>query len=227
MSGAPEPDPRAPDRAGPHDGLVAASLRAELPGLGVVSLALPAPRAKRSPKGVREHLAVLSTRFRGGDALALRQRPVPHAYRVAFRHVGLDPDVTRTPVEAAAIERLVQGGFVSRGLLDDALTIALVETGVPLWALDADAVDGALQLRLARNGEQLGAGAGALPLPDGQIVVADARAPLASLFGDPTPARTPARATTRLLLYALRVDGVDRVHVEEALWQCAETLAAA
>jgi DNA/RNA-binding domain of Phe-tRNA-synthetase-like protein len=214
------------DRPTPRDGHVAEQLRAELPGLGVVSLALPAPRAKRSPKGVREHLAVLSTRFRGADALALRQRPVPHAYRVAFRHVGLDPDVTRTPIEAAAIERLVQGGFVSRGLLDDALTIALVETGVPLWALDADALDGELRLRLARGGERLGEGAGALPLPDGQIVVADARAPLAPLFGEPAPDRVPSKATTRLLLYALRVDGVDRVHVEEALWQCAETLAA-
>jgi DNA/RNA-binding domain of Phe-tRNA-synthetase-like protein len=175
---------------------------------------------------VREHLAVLSTRFRGADALALRQRPVPHAYRVAFRHVGLDPDATRTPIEAAAIERLVQGGFVSRGLLDDALTIALVETGVPLWALDADAVHGELSLRLARDGERLGDEPEVPPLPAGRIVVADARAPLAPLFGEPAPDRLPGKGTTRLLLYALRVDGVPLLHVEEALWQCADVLAA-
>jgi len=214
------------ERPAPREGHVAAPLREELPGLGVVSLALPAPAAKRSPQGVREHLAVLSTRFRGADALALRQRPVPHAYRVAFRHVGLDPDLTRTPVEAAAVERLVQGGFVSRGLLDDALTIALVETGVPLWALDADAVEGDLRLRLARDGERLGELPEAAFLPDGQIVVADARATLAPLFGAPAPDRLPHRRTARLLLYALRVEGVPLVHVEEALWQCAETLAA-
>jgi DNA/RNA-binding domain of Phe-tRNA-synthetase-like protein len=215
------------DRATPRDGRVAEPLCAELPGLGVVSLAQPAPRARRSPKGVREHLALLSTRFRGADALALRQRPVPHAYRVAFRHVGLDPDVTRTPIEAAAIERLVQGGFVSRGLLDDALTIALVETGVPLWALDADAVHGDLQLRLADHGDRLGGEPDAIELPAGQIVVADASTPLAPLFGEPSPGRLPSRSTTRLLLYALRVDGVPLVHVQEALWQAAETLAAA
>ena len=187
----PAPDAHASGRAEPRDGWVAEELRAELPGLGIVSLELPAPRAKRSPHGVREHLAMLSTRFRGADALALRQRPVPHAYRVAFRHVGLDPDATRTPIEAAAIERLVQGGFVSRGLLDDALTIALVETGVPLWALDADAVHGELSLRLARAGEQLGDDQEAPPLPDGQIVVADARTPLAPLFGEPAADRAP------------------------------------
>jgi DNA/RNA-binding domain of Phe-tRNA-synthetase-like protein len=215
-----------PDRSTPHDGHVAEELRAELPGLGVVSLELPAPRTRRSPQGVRDHLAMLSTRFRGADALALRQRPVPHAYRVCFRHVGLDPDATHTPVEAAAIERLVQGGFVSRGLLDDALTIALVETGVPMWALDADAVDGELRLRLARTDERLGGDAEAPPLPAGQIVVADSRVPLAPLFGEPATAAGVGRRTTRLLLYALRVDGVPRVHVEEALWQCADALGA-
>ncbi|HEU4701478.1 MAG TPA: hypothetical protein VFS37_03275, partial [Conexibacter sp.] len=141
--------------------------------------------------------------------------------------VGLDPDLTHTPIEAAALERLVQGGFVSRGLLDDALTIALVETGVPLWALDADAVHGDLWLRLARDGERLGEQPEAPYLPDGQIVVADALAPLAPLFGEPAADRLPHRRTTRLLLYALRVDGVPLVHVEEALWQCAEVLAAA
>lgn len=209
----------------PHEGFVAAELRAELPGLGVVWLALPAPAAKRSPSGVREHLAMLSSRFQGAEALALRQRPVPHAYRVAFRHVGLDPDVTRTPIEAAAIERLVQGGFVSRGLLDDALTIALVETGVPLWALDADTVDGEPRLRLAEAGERLGAPPEEIPLPAGQIVVADAGRPLAPLFGEPAADHLPGGRTRRLLLYALRVGGVSTVHVEEALWQCADVLA--
>jgi len=209
------------------DGHVAEELRAELPGLGIVSLELPAPRARRSAKGVRDQLDLLSVRFRGADALALRQRPVPHAYRVCFRHVGLDPDLTRTPVEAAAIERLVQGGFVSRGPLDDALTIALVETGVPLWALDAETVHGALWLRLARAGERLGAEPDAPALPAGQIVVADSHAPLAPLFGEPAPAHAVSRRTTRLLLFALRVDGVPRLHVEEAIWRCAETLAAA
>jgi DNA/RNA-binding domain of Phe-tRNA-synthetase-like protein len=227
MSDRPAMDRSAPEGLAPLDGHVAEPLRAELPGLGIVSLERPAPRARRSPAGVREHLDMLSVRFRGADALALRQRPVPHAYRVAFRHVGLDPDATRTPIEAAAIERLVQGGFVSRGLLDDALTIALVETGVPLWALDADAVQGALWLRLATRGERLRGEAEAPELPHGQIVVADAGTPLAPLFGEPAAGALASRRTTRLLLYALRVDGVPRAHVEEALWQCAETLGAA
>lgn len=214
-------------RAAPQDGAVAAELAEELPGLGLVSLELPAPTASRSPQGVREHLDVLSQRFHGADALALRQRPVPHAYRVAFRHVGLDPDITRTPIEAVAIDRLVHGGFVSRGLPEDALTIALVETGVPLWALDADAVRPPLTLRLTTEAERLAGEADGTALPGGRIVVADARAPLAPLFGDPAPTCAATRRTTRLLLYAIAVNGVPRLHVDEALWQCADVLAAA
>jgi DNA/RNA-binding domain of Phe-tRNA-synthetase-like protein len=212
------------DEPASEQGWVAEELRAELPGLGVVSLALPAPRLGRSPQGVRAHLDALSARFRGADALALRQRPIPHAYRVCFRHVGLDPDVTRVPVEAAAIERLVHGGFRSVNLLDDALTIALVETGVPIWALDGDAVDGPLGLRLARAGESLGRGADALPVAAGRIVVADAAGPLGPLFGDPAPGCGVTRRTRRLLLFAVRVDGVSAMHVEEALWMAVEAL---
>jgi DNA/RNA-binding domain of Phe-tRNA-synthetase-like protein len=213
-------------RPAPSEGWVEEALRAELPGLGLVSLALPAPRLGRSPKGVREHLDALATRFRGADALVLRQRPVPHAYRVCFRHVGLDPDVTRVPAEAAAIERLVHGGLASRGLLEDALTIALVETGVPLWALDAEATDGPLGIRLSREGEPLGRGEEALPLPAGRIVVADAGAALAPLFGELAPELAVTRRTKTILLLAVVVAGVSTLEVHEALWACAEALEA-
>ncbi len=205
-------------------GWVAEPLPSELPGLALVSLTLPAPATARSPRGVLERLELLSNRFRGADALVLRQRPIPHAYRVFFRHVGLDPDVTRVPVEAAAVERLVQGGFVSRGLLEDALTIALMETGVPLWALDADTVEGPLGLRLAQAGERIGDEEHAPALPAGRIVLADAARPLASLFGEPAAHVAVTRRTATLLLFAVSVAGVPAIHVEEALWSCVETL---
>ena len=70
--------------------------------------------------------------------MAIRREPVPAAYRVFFRHIGLDPDVVRTPIEAAVLERMLRGGFLTGGLLEDVLLIALVDTGVPVWALDAE-----------------------------------------------------------------------------------------
>jgi hypothetical protein len=42
---------------------------------------------------VKERLRELSDRFTGAQAITLRQKPIPWAYRVFFRHIGLDPDV--------------------------------------------------------------------------------------------------------------------------------------
>ena len=72
----------------------------------------------------------------------MRQDPVPWAYRVFARQVGVDPDTDRTPVERIALDRLKHGGLRSERLLDDALTIAVAETGVPVIALDPDRLDG-------------------------------------------------------------------------------------
>ena len=117
-------------------GWVDPEVAAEFPELRLHALTLAA-RSGRSPEELRERLRRLSDRFRGPQAVVMRQRPVPWAYRVFFRHIGLDPDDHRTPVEALALERLKAGGFRSRSLLDDALTIAVMETGVPVWALDS------------------------------------------------------------------------------------------
>ena len=89
----------------------------------------------------------------------MRTQPIPHAYRAFFRQVGVDPDAARIPAEAAAVGRLVHGRFESRDALADALLIALVETGVPVWALDAGVVDsGSLGIRVSRR-RAIGSGA--------------------------------------------------------------------
>jgi DNA/RNA-binding domain of Phe-tRNA-synthetase-like protein len=173
---------------------------------------------------VRDRLKHLSNRFRGAQAVAQRQEPVPWAYRVFYRHVGLDPDADRTPAEAAMLERLVKGGFKSENLLDDALLIALVETGVPIWALDDAHVDGTLGIRLAQAGDRLGRTEEALPLPPGRLVVADDRSPLAILFGELAPGHGVTPQTQAMRLFSVQVAGVPSIHVEEALWQCSDIL---
>ena len=204
-------------------GWIEHELADEYPGLRLVSTTAPAP-GSRSSRALRERLRLLADRFHGARALTMRREPVPAAYRAFFRHVGLDPDQQRTPVEAAALDRLVQGGFTSRGVLDDALLIALVETGVPVWALDDERLDGPLGLRGARAGERLGEGEYAPDLAPGRLVVADAGRPVAVLFGDVAPSRRPTRDSARLRLFAVAVPGVPDLHVEEALFGCADAL---
>jgi DNA/RNA-binding domain of Phe-tRNA-synthetase-like protein len=202
---------------------VADDVREEFPELRLLYVTLDA-RPGRSTDGVKQRLRGLSDRFRGANAVTMRQDPIPWAYRVFYRHVGLDPDAERTPIEAAAVARLVRGRFKPENLLDDALMLALVETGVPVWALDADEVAGAPGVRVAREGEQLGRGSAALPVYGGRLVVADETGPLATLFEPPAMGHGVTKRTTRMLLYSLQVAGVPSIHVEEALDTCVDAL---
>jgi DNA/RNA-binding domain of Phe-tRNA-synthetase-like protein len=205
--------------AEPERGWVDAALADELPELALWTLVAGEPPARRSPPEVRQRLGMLASRFRGRDALELRRRPVPHAYRVFFRQIGLDPDDQRTPVEEVAMRRLMHGGFGSQGTLDDALLLAVVETGVPMWALDDATLDGPLGIRAARAGEQRPRADGfADDLPAGRLVVADAAGPVAVLFGEPDAKHCVKRHTRSVRLFALQVAGVPDVHVEEAFW---------
>ena len=130
----------------PTPGWVAPHLEAEFPGLSLATVEVDG-RPGRSPDHVRRRLRDLSDRLFGAEAIRLRGRPIPWAYRVFFRQIGLDPDRDRTPVEQLVLDRLQDGCFRSRGLPADALTIATVETGVALRAFDADRLEGGLCIR--------------------------------------------------------------------------------
>ena len=182
----------------------------EHPGLRVWTVRVPG-RAGRTPRELRERLRLLADRFRGPEAVAMRSRPVPWAYRVLYRHLGIDPDVTRTPVEELAVERLLRGGFKPRGLPEDALALATLETGVPVYAVDADTLAGELVLA---------------PDAGGRLVLGDGAGTVAVLFGTPEQERLPGRQTRSLALVAVQAPGVDDIFVEEALWTAAAALAA-
>jgi DNA/RNA-binding domain of Phe-tRNA-synthetase-like protein len=199
-------------------------LQAEFPALRLVYTAVDGVSG-RSPEAVHDRLRTMSNRITGAVAVQLRQEPVPWAYRVFFRQVGIDPDERRTPVEQLILDRLQAGGFRSRNLLDDAITIATVETGVPVVAFDAERVYEPLELRLSYDGELLGEAG--RPLSASQIVVADQRQAVAVLFADMDPACGVTPQTQRMLLCAIQVAGVPDIAVEEALWVAAEIVTGA
>jgi DNA/RNA-binding domain of Phe-tRNA-synthetase-like protein len=193
-------------------GVVEPRVRDEFPGLRLNWTTLDA-RPRPSPREVERRLRALSDRYRGAGVVAMRTQPVPQAYRAFFRQVGVDPDAARIPSEEAAVARLLQGRFRSHDVLQDALLIALVETGVPVWALDADVVaTDSLGIRTS--------------VPAGRLVVADDGRVHATLFGDPAPDCAPGPRTRRVVLFAIGVDGVPAIHVEEALWMAVEVLRA-
>jgi DNA/RNA-binding domain of Phe-tRNA-synthetase-like protein len=209
----------------PAAGFIAPALRAEFPGLRLDWVTAEA-RLRASPRELKRRLRDLASRYRGANVIAMRTQPIAHAYRTFFHQIGLDPDVRRIPSEQAAVSRLFQGHFPSRNLIDDACLIALIETGVPVWALDASVVDaGGLGIRLSVAGDRLGLGELSRVLPEGRLVVADAQRIHALLFDEQVaPGNGVDGSTERVALFTLGVDGVPTIHIEEALWICVEAL---
>lgn len=208
----------------PRQGWVAPHLTSEFPGLGIAWVEVDAKPGK-SPEPVRRRLRDLSNRTYGSQAIRLRERPIPWAYRVFYRQIGLDPDRTRTPVEQLTLDRLHDGGFRSHGLPKDALTIAIVETGVALRAFDADSLVGSLCIRDTAPGEKL-EGREA-EMAGGTLTIADEVRPVSVLFGPTAAGCTVERHSRRIAVAAVQVKGVPQIAVEEALWMAAATLEAA
>lgn len=207
----------------PEPGWIEPALASEFPGLQLLTTVVGAGKG-RSPEPVRERLRELSNRFGGSQAIMLRQRPIPWAYRVFFRHIGLDPDKTRTPVEELALRRMHDGHFKSRGRVEDALTIATAEVGIALTAFDADKLEGRLGLRLSEPKE--GFEGRTSPLPTGTIVIADESRPLEVLFGKRAEGRGVSGGTKRTALAAIGVKSVPDAALEEGLWVAASVLRA-
>jgi DNA/RNA-binding domain of Phe-tRNA-synthetase-like protein len=203
-------------------GFVEETIHTEFPGLRLSWCSVEThPRA--SPRPVKQRLRALSNRYHGATVVAMRTQPIPHAYRAFFRQIGLDPDATRIPSEEAALSRLMHGGFRSAGIVSDALLIGLIETGVPVWALDAELVDaGGLGIRTTLEGETLGSLE--RPLSGGRLVVADAQRIHGLLFGEIAPGHEVSSRSRRLALFSVAVEGVPAIHVEEALWTTVEVL---
>lgn len=208
----------------PTQGWVAPHIASEFPGLGIAWVEVEF-KPGRSPQAVRRRLQDLSDRIYGSQAIHLRERPIPWAYRVFFRQIGLDPDRTRTPVEQLTLDRLHDGGFRSHGLPTDALNIAIVETGVALRAFDAGALEGGLCIRDTAPGESL---AGVVTeMTRGTLAIADESRPIGLLFGPTGEGIEVGKESRRIAIAAVQVKGVPQIAVEEALWMAASTLEAA
>jgi DNA/RNA-binding domain of Phe-tRNA-synthetase-like protein len=204
-----------------RQGWVAPHLASEFPGLGIAWVEVEA-RPGSSPEPLRRRLRDLSDRTYGAQAIRQRERPIPWAYRVFYRQIGLDPDRTRTPVETLTLARLHDGAFLSEGLPDDALTIAIVETGVALRAFDADRIEGSLCIRDTAPGESLAGRPG--EMPRGTLAIADDSRPLGLLFGATAEGHEVREETRRIAVVAVQVKGVPQIAVDEALWLAVESL---
>jgi DNA/RNA-binding domain of Phe-tRNA-synthetase-like protein len=204
-------------------GWVDPEVAAEFPDLELVQLTVAAGTGPSVPEA-KERLKYLSRRMGGAEAVAFRTRPIPQAYRVLFRHLGMDPDEQRPPAEAVVVDRLIAGEYRPDNRLDDAITIAVAETGVPVWGLDEDKLSGSLGLRPAQARETVGTAQYADEVPAGRLVLADDSGTVGILFGKLATSHLVTKETTATRLFAIRAPTVPSIHLEEALHIAEELL---
>ena len=152
--------------------------------LALVCETVEVQRAALAPGRARAAPGVVGSHPAGPGLRSLRDRDDPARHRFP------------PPAEVALRDRLVRGGYRSRGLLADALLIAVVETGVGVWAVDA--VD---ELRIEEG------------------CVVGARSPCAAVH------RAPEVSSPRVTLFGVVVPGVAVGVVEEAVQIAAEIAA--
>lgn len=174
-------------------------VEAEFPGLSLTYELVEVERRKSPPELV-DSLARLAQRVNGATAVTLRTGPIVLAYRTFYRQIGIDPDQTPPPAEQAVLARLHHGGFRSQGAIADALTLAAIETGVSVWAVDLERLEQPPPLRL--GADRIGA-----------LKINATAAVAENLFGD---------ATKHAAFYSLAVAGVPQLAVDEALWIACE-----
>ncbi|MBA2505835.1 MAG: hypothetical protein H0V29_07810, partial [Thermoleophilaceae bacterium] len=170
----------------------------------------------QSPGGAAEH----GVSARLASAAGERTESAPWAYRVLLRRLAHEPGPRLSRAERIALSHHDATEIGAEGLPADALTLAALQTGVPVLAFDAAALEGELALRPAREGEEIDDE----PLEEGEVVLADLERPLLVLFGPRVPDAMAGPDTERVVLAAIQAKGIAPVSVEEALWTSVEIL---
>jgi DNA/RNA-binding domain of Phe-tRNA-synthetase-like protein len=158
---------------------------------------------------VIEHDARLNAPLAAAEAAVRMNPPVETAsVRTMYKRVGLDPTKTR-PSSEALLRRVRKGDPLPRiNSMVDVCNWCSLEFQLPYGLYDADRIDGNVELRMGRAGEQYAGIRKDDVHVDGRIALADAR----GVFGNPTSdsARTMVTTkTTRGLLVVFAPRDVD------------------
>lgn len=197
-----------------EDGWVDHVVAREFPQLRMRYTVIDAGPVK-SPIEMQHRLNDISTRFRGQKAMELPSKPIPSAYRVFQRQVGLNPETHPSPIEAISRDRILRGTFLSRDRLRDALLIATIESQIAISVIDADTVELPLGIRQVRADDST-------ELPGGTLALADADGVIAELLGPPEPAHEVHLHTKRTVVAAIGVAGIADWMLDDALWRVAD-----
>ena len=152
-------------------------------------------RDPRLDEPLRLAAAAMRTRAESADVTA--------AVRTMYKRVGLDPTKTR-PSSEALLRRVRKGGELPRiNSLVDVINWSSLETQLPFGLYDLDRIQGAVTLRLGREGEEYAGIRKDTVHVAGRLALIDDAGP----FGNPTSdsARTMVTPATRRALVVIFV----------------------
>ena len=130
---------------------------------------------------------------------ATESADVTTAVRTMYKRVGLDPTKTR-PSSEALLRRVRKGGELPRiNCLVDVINWCSLETQLPFGLYDLDRVQGAVVLRLGRDGEEYAGIRKDAVHVAGRLALVDEAGPFGNPTSDSKRTMTTA-ATTRALL---------------------------
>ena len=166
---------------------------------------------------VTEHDARLNAPLAAAEAAVRMNPPAETAsVRTMYKRVGLDPTKTR-PSSEALLRRVRRGDPLPRiNSMVDVCNWCSLEFQLPYGLYDADRIDGDVELRMGRAGEQYAGIRKDDVHVEGRIALADAR----GVFGNPTSdsARTMVTTnTTRGLLVVFAPRDVDVARLTRVL----------
>jgi DNA/RNA-binding domain of Phe-tRNA-synthetase-like protein len=149
---------------------------------------------------------------------AVRAHPPDAAaiVRTMYKRTGLDP-TKRRPSSEALLRRVMKGDGVPRiNNVVDVCNWCSLEFQLPYGLYDLDRIDGAIELRLGRNGEAYAGIRKDDVHVGGRLTLADSRGP----FGNPTSdsARTMVTGSTgRVLMVVIAPAELPRARLEHVL----------
>ncbi|CAB4867465.1 MAG: hypothetical protein F2799_02670 [Actinobacteria bacterium] len=183
-------------------GSVTEELAAELPGIGI--LWVPVEGAARPDSlGLQLELDHAADRITGATAVLATTEPIAAHYRALRAQLGMDPDSGSGTLESIVRRRLLEGGFRPAGIPGDALALATLETGVPLWALALEPVE-------AEAGELAAGPALSLDVDKqtGAVSIFNGELPVCVLFGEPVAEAVVSKKCRSYVVVALVAPGV-------------------
>ncbi|GBC75190.1 Phenylalanine--tRNA ligase beta subunit [archaeon HR06] len=156
----------------------------------------------------------------------LKDHPTIRALRDFYWRIGIDPTKIRPSSEALMRRFLKYGKIPKINNVVDAGNIASLETLIPIGLYDLDKVKGNLTIRFAKEGEEFLDINGEKKLLSSNSIVLSDDLGILHLFPHRDANRTKiTRETTKLLIVACGVKGIDRNLVEKAADRVLEILA--